>query len=340
MAAAPRKGRDLVNNTTTNSNGHASDYNSAASDFIDFYQLLGADTEATTTALRRRINDLYTEAQSNRDHRNPTKRRRYEALCELLPYSRIVLLDPDKRARYDRYREQFEAGTTVPSFENMMDEIAGRIDDDLSDNSDEKIGLPGVEGDDNFLPMTPGTLSGTSSRSSDASSNPSLPRETHAPDLEPRRSGLFDKPSPRAASRAASPSVEPASLNVPPAIHAAIHADAGAQTNASANTDMNAAEMNAVAKTTTSTEKAVAPQPAPPVASRSGSTSRSGAGLIPVVYAVVALLAVALAVHFLLNQSWERSVLAGFVAGIVAYVLSNARSTQSKSGSRRPNRIN
>ncbi len=312
----------MVNNTTTNGNGHANghvngDPNSAASDFIDFYQLLGADSEATTTALRRRINDLYTEAQGNRDHRNPTKRRRYEALCELLPYSRIVLLDPDKRARYDRYREQFEAGSEVPSFEAMMDEIAGRIDDVVGDG--EKIGLPGVEGDDNFLPATPGTLAGASIHNSN-SSNSSLPRETHAPDLEPRRAGLFDKPSPRAAaSRSVAPSNEPAFSNLPPAIYT----DASAYANGNANADAH------IAATTAGHEKAVAPS----TASRSGSSSTTA------VYAIMALLIGALASHFLLHWKWDRSLLVGFVLGFVTYVLFNARSTRSKSGTQRSNRI-
>jgi hypothetical protein len=124
---------------------------SGGGDFIDFYDLLGAQTEATTTALRRRINELYSEAQNNRDHRNPNKRRQYEALCELLPYCRIVLLDPDKRARYDRYMEQAKSGHGVPPFENMMDEIAGSIGE-VSGDSHEKIGLLGTEGDDNYLP--------------------------------------------------------------------------------------------------------------------------------------------------------------------------------------------
>jgi hypothetical protein len=121
------------------------------SDFINFYDLLGAQTEATTTALRRRINELYSEAQNNRDHRNPNKRRQYEALCELLPYCRIVLLDPDKRARYDRYMEQAKSGQNVPPFESMMDEIAGSVGE-VAGESGEKIGLLGTEGDDNYLP--------------------------------------------------------------------------------------------------------------------------------------------------------------------------------------------
>jgi hypothetical protein len=177
-----RKGRGLVDTSTTGtgagSNGAS---NEPGKDFVDFYQLLGADFEATTTALRRRINDLYSEAQSNRDHRNVTKRRRYEALCDLLPYCRIVLLDPDKRSRYDRYREQVEAGMQVPPFETMMDEIAGRIDDDLSNGSNEKIGLLGVEGDDNYLPGKPSAIS-------------------LEDDPAPRRASLFDKPSARVSA--------------------------------------------------------------------------------------------------------------------------------------------
>ncbi|HEX8550555.1 MAG TPA: hypothetical protein VF681_03260 [Abditibacteriaceae bacterium] len=122
----------------------------APEDFVDFYQVLEADRESTTTHLRRRINELYSESMSNRDHRNPNKRRRYEALCELLPYCRIVLLDPDKRARYDRYLLDKEEGKTdLPPFETMMEEIAGSIGPELG--TGEKIGLLGVEGDDDYL---------------------------------------------------------------------------------------------------------------------------------------------------------------------------------------------
>ena len=146
------------------------------SDFIDFYQLLEAPTDATTTALRRRINELYSEAQSNRDHRNPTKRRRYEALCEILPYCRLVLLDPDKRARYDRYMEKSQAGQSVPDFEAMMDEIVGRIEDE--DMGDERVGLLGVKGDDDYLPnaSTMAALRG---------SGPSLAERPTAPVAQP-----------------------------------------------------------------------------------------------------------------------------------------------------------
>jgi hypothetical protein len=144
---------DSTNLSPNSSSGaHANGAGAPGDDFVDFYELLGSQTEATTTALRRRINELYSEAQNNRDHRNPSRRRHYEALCELLPYCRIVLLDPDKRARYDRYMEQAKAGTSVPDFESMMDEIAGSIGE-VSGEGEEKIGLLGTHGDDNYLPQ-------------------------------------------------------------------------------------------------------------------------------------------------------------------------------------------
>ena len=172
---------------TMPTSANPSSANSAAPDFIDFYQLLGADAEATTTALRRKINDLYQEAQSNRDHRNPTKRRRYEALCDLLPYCRIVLLDPDKRARYDRYREEHEAGKPVPPLDAMMDEIAGRVDDSLSGANGEKIGLLAVKGDDDYLPVAPHLVA----EEADAGAG--------------GRKGLFNKPSSRPAASTSAP---------------------------------------------------------------------------------------------------------------------------------------
>ena len=107
--------------------------------------------EATTTALRRRINELYSESQSNRDHRNPTKRRYYEGLCEVLPTCRIILLDSDKRARYDHYRERSQNGQSVPEFDSILDEIAGAVGD-VEEEGDERIGLLSAEGDDDLLP--------------------------------------------------------------------------------------------------------------------------------------------------------------------------------------------
>lgn len=281
-----------MNNTTTNANGSSG----ASSDFIDFYQLLGADQESTTTALRRRINDLYTEAQSNRDHRNPTKRRRYEALCELLPYCRIVLLDPDKRVRYDRYREQFQAGTTVPSFENMMDEIAGRVDDALSGSTNEKIGLLGVEGDDDYLPVTPGSTAR-------GSRNAPLERETHAHDAAPRRAGLFDKPSPRAAAtRSGNSAVEPAFSDVSPTANIAGNASYSAPQKPDESSNM---------------------------------APHSPAGLTPLAYSVVAVIVGTLATRVLLS-GWplERALLVGIILGIATYFITTSM-TMGNSSKRR-----
>jgi hypothetical protein len=130
-------------------------------DFVDFYQVLEVEQDATTTHLRRRINDLYSEAQSNRDHRNVSKRRRYEALCELLPYCRIVLLDPDKRVRYDRFLEQAHEHTpNLPDFETIMEEIAGSIGDGKNEST-EKVGLLGVQNDDDFLPVADSARTGS-----------------------------------------------------------------------------------------------------------------------------------------------------------------------------------
>ena len=138
----------------------------APSDFIDFYQLLDAPADATTTHLRRRINDLYSEAQSNRDHRNAAKRRQYEALCELLPYCRQVLLTPDKRARYDEYRGQVASGAAnIPSFESLMSELA-TSGIEIADDSGERVSLPGIEDDDVYLPASSPPVSNQTSKKS------------------------------------------------------------------------------------------------------------------------------------------------------------------------------
>ena len=162
----------------------------APEDFVDFYQVLEVDRESTTTHLRRRINELYSESMSNRDHRNPNKRRRYEALCELLPYCRIVLLDPDKRARYDRYVLDVEAGKSdLPSFDSVMEEVAGSVGPELS--SGEKVGLLGVEGDDDLLLNTaeePAPVPAKGRRAADRRTPEPAPAPKIAPAPRPARS--------------------------------------------------------------------------------------------------------------------------------------------------------
>jgi len=86
--------------------------------FIDFYELLGVETDATTTRIRSTINTLYNEAQSNRDHRNLNRRREYQTLLQVLPHAREMLLEEKNRPRYDVFREEVGRGATSISFED------------------------------------------------------------------------------------------------------------------------------------------------------------------------------------------------------------------------------
>lgn len=103
--------------------------------FVDFYELLGQPTDATTTRLRGRINDLYSEAQANRDHRNMAKRREYETLLELLPQCRTALLDENKRARYDAYAAEAREGNLPRDFEAFMNDLSGKSDADTEERA-------------------------------------------------------------------------------------------------------------------------------------------------------------------------------------------------------------
>lgn len=86
--------------------------------FIDFYELLGVETDATTTRIRTTINTLYNEAQSNRDHRNLNRRREYQTLLQILPQARDLLLEDKRRERYDAYRSQVQSGSAAISFDD------------------------------------------------------------------------------------------------------------------------------------------------------------------------------------------------------------------------------
>jgi len=94
--------------------------------FVDYYQLLGVAPDATTTRIRGQVNDLYTEAQANRDHRNLNKRREYQLLLELLPQAREILLDDNRRARYDAYIDEINRGTASISFEDLVLELTSK----------------------------------------------------------------------------------------------------------------------------------------------------------------------------------------------------------------------
>lgn len=97
-----------------------------SSGFVDFYEVLGVSSTAGDDELRTRINDLYNEAQANRNHRQIEKRREYETLLELLPQARNVLLEPSKRERYDTYAAQVARGAPGPDFKTFMTQLSAK----------------------------------------------------------------------------------------------------------------------------------------------------------------------------------------------------------------------
>ena len=72
-------------------------------EFVDFYEILELPVEADRSEVRKRISELYIEAQKNLDHRNFNTRVRYQQLFEItLPQARYILLDAGRRDDYDR----------------------------------------------------------------------------------------------------------------------------------------------------------------------------------------------------------------------------------------------
>ncbi len=95
-------------------------------EFLDYYHLLDQPDTATTAEIRGRINDLYAEAQANRDHRNAQKRREYLLWLDLLPGARTTLTDEAKRPKYDDYRKKLQAGENVPPYAIFVRDLAGK----------------------------------------------------------------------------------------------------------------------------------------------------------------------------------------------------------------------
>ena len=72
-------------------------------EFVDFYEILELPIEAERGEIRKRISELYVEAQKNLDHRNFNTRVRYQQLFEVtLPQARYILLNDGRRDDYDR----------------------------------------------------------------------------------------------------------------------------------------------------------------------------------------------------------------------------------------------
>jgi hypothetical protein len=119
--------------------------------FIDFYELLGVEEEATLTRLRTTINALYNEAQANRDHRNLNRRREYQTLLQLLPQARELLLEEAKRERYDAFREEYKRGASTVSFESWTRQLQ---DEEETENAG-KSAVLGVQSDETTQAQPP-----------------------------------------------------------------------------------------------------------------------------------------------------------------------------------------
>lgn len=73
-----------------------------ADEFVDFYEALGLSPDADRKVVRSRINEIYTEAQRNLDHRVFATRIKHQEMFEvILPRARYILLDDARRDEYD-----------------------------------------------------------------------------------------------------------------------------------------------------------------------------------------------------------------------------------------------
>lgn len=90
-----------------------------AEEFVDLYEVLELPIEADRNMLRKRVNELYLDAQRNLDHRNFQTRVKYQELFEItLPQARYILLDEGRRDEYDRLVRAFRAaknGEAIPA---------------------------------------------------------------------------------------------------------------------------------------------------------------------------------------------------------------------------------
>src|SRR5688500_11318898 len=90
----------------------------AQDEFVDLYALTGLDPSADTATIRKRLSEAYIDAQNNLDHRNAAKRLQYQQMYEVyLPQARHLLLDPARRAEYDRYLQAYKSGKPLAEVE-------------------------------------------------------------------------------------------------------------------------------------------------------------------------------------------------------------------------------
>lgn len=118
-----------MTDTTPSFDGNSQSSAVKADGFVDYYELIHEESDATVARIRSTITDLYNEAQANRDHRNLNKRRVYQELLDLLPQAREFLLDEDIRHKYNIYREESLDGIAKQSFEEWKKETLVSEDD-------------------------------------------------------------------------------------------------------------------------------------------------------------------------------------------------------------------
>jgi len=83
-----------------------------AEEFVDLYQVLDLPLDADRGTVRKRINELYLDAQRNIDHRNFATRVKFQELFEVtLPQARYILLDDGRRDEYNRIVNSFRAAS-------------------------------------------------------------------------------------------------------------------------------------------------------------------------------------------------------------------------------------
>jgi hypothetical protein len=118
--------------TSSLANGHAVE-KPTPTEFIDFYALLGQPRDAETVQLRSRLNELYADAQANRDHRNPERRKHYARLLQWIPTARGVLLHEERRARYDEYSQRRTSGVPETDFHEFLQNLLGENEFSFAD---------------------------------------------------------------------------------------------------------------------------------------------------------------------------------------------------------------
>ncbi len=90
-----------------------------AEEFVDLYQVLDLPVDAEAGTVRKRLSERYLEAQRNLEHRNFATRVKFQEEFEVtLPQARYILLDPARRAEYDRLVHAFRTANSpgAPAF--------------------------------------------------------------------------------------------------------------------------------------------------------------------------------------------------------------------------------